>query len=118
MRNKPCSTGHERGVLGLVRTPEDKRDLAGVAQAIQDTARAWAMVERELQKHPFIGGETFTLCDIPWGVHAHRWFSINYLGLERPEFPGFGRGTTVFAKGRPISFTLSAVRSPDRFPIQ
>jgi glutathione S-transferase len=72
---------------GLVRTPADRRDLGAVAQAIQDTARAWALVEAELNRHPFIGGETFTLCDIPWGVHAHRWFGMNYLGLERPEFP-------------------------------
>ena len=72
---------------GLVRTPADKRDMAAIAQAIQDTSKAWAMVEAELKQHPFIAGDSFTLCDIPWGVHAHRWFSMDYLGLERPEFP-------------------------------
>ena len=72
---------------GLVRTPADKRDMAAIAQAIQDTSKAWAMVEAELKQHPFIAGDSFTLCDIPWGGHAHRWFSMDYLGLERPEFP-------------------------------
>jgi glutathione S-transferase len=72
---------------GLVRTPPEKRDMAAIAQAIQDTAKAWAMVEHELSQHAYIGGDDFTLCDIPWGVHAHRWFGIDYLGLERPDFP-------------------------------
>ena len=72
---------------GLVRTPADKRDMAAIAAAIADTARAWGMIEPLLAKHGYIAGETFTLCDIPWGVHAHRWFGMDYLGLERPEFP-------------------------------
>lgn len=72
---------------GLVRTPADKRDMAVIAQAIQDTAKAWAMVDAELQRHDFIAGDALTLSDIPWGVHAHRWFGMDYLGLERPEFP-------------------------------
>lgn len=72
---------------GLVRTPADKRDMAAIAQAIQDTAKAWTMVDAELQRHAFIAGDVLTLCDIPWGVHVHRWFGMDYLGLERPEFP-------------------------------
>ena len=72
---------------GLVRTPPDKRDLPAVGLAIQDTAKAWTMVEAQLAKHAFIAGADFTLCDISWGVHAHRWFGMDYLGLERPEFP-------------------------------
>ena len=72
---------------GLVRTLADKRDLVAVASSIGETARAWGMIEPLLAKHAFIAGDTFTLCDIPWGVHAHRWFGMDYLGLTRPEFP-------------------------------
>jgi glutathione S-transferase len=72
---------------GLVRTPPDKRDMGAIRQAIEDTAKAWRMIEAELARHPYIAGDGFTLCDIPWGVHAHRWFGMDYLGLERPEFP-------------------------------
>jgi glutathione S-transferase len=72
---------------GLVRTPADKRDMAAIASAIQDTAKAWRLIEAELQKHDYIAGDTLTLCDIPWGVHANRWFGMNYLGLERPDLP-------------------------------
>jgi glutathione S-transferase len=72
---------------GLVRTPADKRDLAAVAASIEETARAWRMIEAKLSRHDFIAGGEFTLCDIPWGVHAHRWFGMDYLGLTRPELP-------------------------------
>jgi glutathione S-transferase len=72
---------------GRVRTPAEKRDMAAIRQAIEDTAKAWAMIETELARHSCIAGDEFTLCDIPWGVHAHRWFGMDYLGLERPEFP-------------------------------
>jgi glutathione S-transferase len=72
---------------GLVRTPADKRDLTAVAGAIADTAKAWGMIEPLLARHAYIAGDTFTLCDIPWGVHAHRWFGMDYLGLTRPAFP-------------------------------
>lgn len=72
---------------GLVRTPADKRDMAAIAAAIQETTKAWRLIEVELQKHDYIAGSALTLCDIPWGVHANRWFGMDYLGLERPELP-------------------------------
>ncbi|HEX3576220.1 MAG TPA: glutathione S-transferase family protein [Rhodopila sp.] len=72
---------------GLVRTAADKRDLKAIEAAIADTAHAWRMIEAKLEQHDFIAGRAFSLCDIPWGVHAHRWFGMDYLGLARPELP-------------------------------
>jgi glutathione S-transferase len=72
---------------GLVRTPAAQRDLKAVAAAIADTARAWRMIDAKLSHHNYIAGADFTLCDIPWGVHAHRWFGMDYQGLARPEMP-------------------------------
>lgn len=72
---------------GLVRTPADQRDLKAVEAAIIDTTKAWRMIEAKLNNHAFIAGDDFTLCDIPWGVHAHRWFNMDYLGLARPDMP-------------------------------
>jgi glutathione S-transferase len=81
--NRPMS-----GVFwGLVRTPPDKRDLKTVAGLIEETARAWRMIDAKLSDHAHIAGDDFTLCDIPWGVHAHRWFGMDYQGLTRPEMP-------------------------------
>ena len=72
---------------GLVRTPPDKRDLTAITAAIEETAKAWAMITPGLERHAFIAGPDFSLSDIPWGVHAHRWFGMDYLGLSRPEMP-------------------------------
>jgi glutathione S-transferase len=72
---------------GLVRTQPDQRDLNAVAAAIEETARAWRMIDAKLSRHAFIAGADFSLCDIPWGVHAHRWFGMDYQGLVRPEMP-------------------------------
>jgi glutathione S-transferase len=72
---------------GLVRTPANKRDLMAVEAAIAETTKAWRMIEAGLTRHDFIAGAGFTLCDIPWGVHAHRWFGMDYQGLTRPEMP-------------------------------
>jgi glutathione S-transferase len=72
---------------GLVRTPADQRDMAAIAAAIEETAKAWRMVDAEVSRHEWLAGADFTIADIPWGVHAHRWFNIDYLGLTRPEMP-------------------------------
>ena len=69
---------------GLVRTPADKRDPAAIAQGVADAAKAYGMIEPLLSKHPYIAGQDFSLADIPWGVHAHRWFNMDF---DRPELP-------------------------------
>ncbi|MBV9249823.1 MAG: glutathione S-transferase [Acetobacteraceae bacterium] len=69
---------------GLVRTPPDKRDKSAIQQGIADAAKAYGMIAAQLAKHPYIAGPDFTLADIPWGVHVHRWFNMDF---ERPEIP-------------------------------
>ena len=69
---------------GLVRTPPEKRDQAAIRQAIADAGRAYALLESSLTRFPFIAGQAFTLADIVWGVHVHRWLSLEF---ERPDMP-------------------------------
>jgi glutathione S-transferase len=70
--------------VGLVRTKPDARDKAAIARAIPEAARAYGMIAAELDKHPFIAGDDLTLCDMAWGVHVHRWFTMEF---DRPEIP-------------------------------
>ena len=70
--------------LGLVRTPEAARDNAAIAAASVEVARAYALLEPHLGRHPYITGEHLTLADIAWGVHVHRWF---VMPVQRPEMP-------------------------------
>jgi len=69
---------------GLVRTPPEKRDGAAIAEGVAAAAKAYGLIEAELAKHAYIAGPSFTLADIPWGVHAHRWFNMTF---DRPSLP-------------------------------
>ncbi|MBV8526613.1 MAG: glutathione S-transferase family protein [Acetobacteraceae bacterium] len=68
----------------LVRTPPEQRDYAALQKAMQEADRAWALVEQQTKQHPYVAGDTFTLADIAWGVHVHRWF---VLPIERSDAP-------------------------------
>ena len=72
---------------GLVRTAPENRDLAAIQQAIHDTVKGWQLIEPALGRQAHIAGDAFTLADIPWGVHANRWFKMDFLGLDKPDLP-------------------------------
>lgn len=71
-------------IMGLVRTPPEKRDHAAIEAARQRLVGAMAILDARLQKSPYLGGANFTIGDIPSGVFAWRWFE---LGIERPSYP-------------------------------
>jgi glutathione S-transferase len=67
----------------LIRTPPDKRDRDAVDRALEKSTAAWQMVENQLEQTRYMGGNEFSLGDIPVGVWAYRWFN---LPIERREF--------------------------------
>jgi glutathione S-transferase len=62
----------------------EKRDANAIQTALDKTAKAWQTVETQLDKTRYLGGDEFSLGDIPLGVWAYRWFN---LPIERPNFP-------------------------------
>lgn len=70
--------------LAMVRTPPEQRDQASLRQAVAEAGRAWALLEAPLARHPFVAGEAPTIADMAWGVHVHRWFTME---VERPDTP-------------------------------
>ncbi|WP_251865490.1 glutathione S-transferase [Achromobacter sp. Marseille-Q4962] len=70
--------------LGLVRTPEDRRDAAAV-QASMRRANACALIlDQALRDREFIVGRHLTMGDVALAAAAHRWLA---LPAERPETP-------------------------------
>jgi glutathione S-transferase len=67
----------------LVRTAPEKRDPATIKTALEKSSTAWEMVENQLARTKYLGGDAFSLGDIPAGVWAYRWFN---LPVERPRF--------------------------------
>ena len=70
--------------LGYIRTPAEKRDAAALEAARQVAINSWTILDRQLAGKPFVGGDAFTIGDIPVGVWAWRWFSLPF---ERPDLP-------------------------------
>lgn len=68
----------------LVRTPEAKRDLAGVAEALAALRPKLAIAEARLARHPWLAGADFTLADIQLGHLLYRFFTMDY---DRPDVP-------------------------------
>lgn len=66
----------------LLRTPEEKRDPAAVEEALKKSIRSWQMVDEHLANNRYLGGDSFSIGDIPVGVWAYRWFN---MPVERPK---------------------------------
>jgi glutathione S-transferase len=73
---------------GLIRTPEEKRDLAAIAASQSKTTEAMKILDAQLGKTAFVAGDQFSMGDIPVGVMAYRF---RQLCPERPEMPNLER---------------------------
>jgi glutathione S-transferase len=70
--------------VGLIRTTPEMRDRAYIATAISKTIGNLAMLDAHLAARHYVTGPAFTMADIPLGVTAYRWFSLE---IKRPPMP-------------------------------
>jgi glutathione S-transferase len=68
----------------LIRTAPEKRDMKAVEEGRAQSAKLLEVLERNLQGKPYVGGNTFTMGDIPIGCEVQRWMRVP---IERPPFP-------------------------------
>jgi len=68
----------------LVRKPAADRDPAVIARGAQATSKMMALVEDVLARQTWLTGDSFGIADIPMGVYAHTWFTLD---LPRGDFP-------------------------------
>src|SRR4051812_1139561 len=83
----------------LVRTAPEKRDPAAVEMAQAEAEHALAILDAHLAQRRFVGGEAFTMGDIPVGASVYRWLAPDLQRVDRPhvrrwydrlaECPGF-----------------------------
>ena len=74
--------------IGLVRTPPEQRDAAALATAQSSTEHAFGILDAHLANRAFVGGDEFSMGDIPVGASAYRWFAME---LTRPDLPHLHR---------------------------
>ncbi len=73
---------------GLIRTPEDKRDMAAIKLSQDKTVENMRMLDAQLGKTVFVAGPTFSYGDIPVGVMCYRY---RLLVPGRPSTPNLDR---------------------------
>ncbi|WHA42878.1 glutathione S-transferase [Agrobacterium larrymoorei] len=69
---------------GMVRTPEDQRDMAKINTAREAVGKLLRMPDEALAKQDYLSGDTFGIGDIPLGCFAYAWFE---MPIERPALP-------------------------------
>lgn len=70
--------------LNLVRRKPEERDMAAVARAAEASGEMMATLDPVLAKQPWLSGDSFAIGDIPMGVYAHTWFTLD---IARPDLP-------------------------------
>ena len=73
---------------GLVRTPENERNVDEIATGQAQTASAMTILDHHLSQNQFVVGSRMSFGDIPVGIMAYRWFQLD---IERIELPHLAR---------------------------
>jgi glutathione S-transferase len=61
---------------GLIRTPEDKRNMAAIKAARDKTVAAMQILDAQLGKTQYVAGDSFSYGDIPVAVMCYRYIQL------------------------------------------
>lgn len=73
---------------GLIRTPPEERDYAGIANARDKLADVMKMLDDALARTDYVAGSSLSVGDIPVGIMTYRWFTLD---IEREDMPNLQR---------------------------
>ncbi len=68
---------------GYFRTPPAMRNPAALDQSLARCERHYQKLDAHLAHQPYLGGDSFTMGDIPCAVSLHRYFTMG-LDIPRP----------------------------------
>jgi len=91
---------------GLIRTPEDKRDMAAIKASQDKSTAAMQILDAQLAKTAFVAGDAFSYGDIPVGVMTYRFRA---LVPERPALPNLERWYAALTKRKPFQDHVSSI---------
>ncbi len=81
--------------IGLIRTPPEERDNDAIAAARDGLAKTMAILDRYLGETEYVAGDDFTVGDIPVGIAAYRWFTLD---IEREDYGNLKRWHDLIAR--------------------
>ena len=73
---------------GLIRTAPEDRDLDAIKSGRDQFEQVMTILDHHLSDSAFVGGESLSIADIPVGIMAYRWFTLD---IERMELPSLHR---------------------------
>jgi len=91
---------------GLIRTPEDKRDMAAIKAGQERTTAAMQILDAQLSRSAFVAGDAFSYGDIPVGVMTYRF---RQLVPDRPALPNLERWYAAIAKRKPFNDHVGSI---------
>ena len=68
-----------------IRTPAERRQPDVIAQSCAATEPLLALLDAHLARQPFMGGEQFSMADIPLACEMHRWCGLPQPRPARPH---------------------------------
>lgn len=74
-----------------IRTPQDQRQPAVVAQSEAETGLLLTMMDEHLTRQPYMAGEQFTMADIPLVCEVHRWWNLPHPHDPSSQWPHVDR---------------------------
>lgn len=73
----------QRGAFySLVRQSPEQRDPAMIARSAQQSGAMMRILDAELAQREWLSGDMFGIADMPMGVYAHTFFTLD---IPRPE---------------------------------
>lgn len=91
---------------GLIRTPEDKRDMAAIKASQEKTTAAMQIMDAQLAKTKFLAGDAFSYGDIPVGVMCYRY---RVLVPNRPSTPHLDRWYDAISSRKPFQDHVGSI---------
>jgi glutathione S-transferase len=91
---------------GLIRTPEEKRDMAAIKASQDRTVAAMQIMDAQLAKTKFLAGDAFSYGDIPVGVMCYRY---RQLVPGRPPTPHLDRWYDAIAARKPFQDHVGSI---------
>jgi glutathione S-transferase len=70
--------------FNLIRRRPEERDMDAVTQSAKAVGQMMALIDHALDDSEWLSGDSFGIGDIPMGVYAHSFFTLD---IERPELP-------------------------------
>jgi len=70
--------------LGLIRTAPERRNPQVIARSADAAGRMMAILDTELAGRTWLSGPNFGIADIPMGVYAHTYMTLD---IPRPSLP-------------------------------